>query len=94
MKNIHQPIKDILSYYANILKNERVIEILNKESIDSKNEAKELYLFLEPMCNKIAEDAKNGTTVLRQPIHTTDAEKICNIIEDYIEEIGYENLIS
>ena len=30
---------------------------------------------------------------LRQPIHTTDAEKVCDVIEDFIEKLGYGHLL-
>ena len=85
MKNIHQPIKDIMSYYALKIENRNVLAILKKESIDSEQEAKEILTFLNSMCDKISEDAKENINVLHQPIHTTDAEKICDIIEDYVE---------
>ncbi|TMO00088.1 hypothetical protein [Pseudoalteromonas sp. S558] len=93
MKNIHQPIKDIMSYYASSLENKNVLAILEKQSIDSEQEAKEVITFLDLMSDKIAEDSKANVVVLQQPIHTTDAEKICDVLEDYIEELGYEHLI-
>ncbi|QFT53278.1 hypothetical protein [Microbulbifer sp. THAF38] len=91
MKNIHQPIKDIMSYYAQKLSNQKVLNILQKDSIESEDEAKDILLFLDSMCTEIAQDAQNNVVVLRQPIKTSDAEKICDVIEDYIEEIGYES---
>ncbi|WP_444943399.1 hypothetical protein ACJJIK_16845 [Microbulbifer sp. ZKSA006] len=91
MKNIHQPIKDIMSYYASKLSNQEVLDILQKNSIESKREAKDILLFLDSMCIEISKDAQNNTLVLRQPIKTVDAEKVCDIIEDYIEAIGYGN---
>ncbi|WP_444929443.1 hypothetical protein ACJJIF_16625 [Microbulbifer sp. SSSA002] len=91
MKNIHQPIKDIISYYASKLSNQEVLDILQKNSIESKREAKDILLFLDSMCIEISKDAQNNTLVLRQPIKTVDAEKVCDIIEDYIEAIGYGN---
>lgn len=93
MKNIHQPIKDIMSHYASNPENINVLAVLEKESIDSEQEAKAVLAFLDLMSDKIAEDAKSNVVVLQQPIHTTDAEKICDVIEDYIEELGYEHLI-
>lgn len=92
MKNIHQPIKDLMRHYAEELHDEKVLSVLRKESIDSESEAKDILDFLDSMCKKIATDAKNNVVILRQPIHTTDAEKICSIIEDQIEELGYGHL--
>ncbi len=93
MKNIHQPIKDIMSYYASNLKNKNILVILEKESIDSEQEAKEVLTFLDLMSDKIVADSKDNVVVLQQQIHTTDAEKVCDVIEDYIAELGYEYLM-
>lgn len=93
MKNIHQPIKDIMFYYASHPEDSTILAILKKESIDSEQEAKDVLTFLNLMYNKIAEDAKNNVVVLKQPIHTIDAEKICDVMEDYIEDQGYEYLV-
>lgn len=93
MKNIHQPIKEIMKYYAIKLENETASLVINKEAIESEGEAKEFLSFLETMCNTIAVDAKESVVVLNQPIHTTDAEKVCDIMEDYIEGLGYGHLI-
>ncbi len=80
-------------HYAAELKNESVLSILKKESVDNETEARDVLTFLDSMCAKIATDAKENVIVLHQPIHTTDAEKICDVIEDYLEELGYEDLI-
>ena len=93
MKNIHQPIKDIMRHYATELKDEKILSVLQKESIDSESEAKDVLVFLDSMCKKIAIDAKENVIILHQPVHTTDAEKICNVIEDYIEDLGYGHLL-
>jgi len=92
MKNIHQPIIEIMAYYAKELDNKKVQEILQKESIDTELEAKEILNFLDSMCEQVAVDSKSNIVVLRQPIHTTDAEKVCDVMEDFIEELGYGHL--
>lgn len=93
MKNIHKPILDIMFHYASQLENDDVLNILEKKSIESKTEAECILQFLDNLCEKIAEDSINKIVILNQPIHTTDAEKVCNIIEDYIEELGYGDLL-
>jgi len=45
--------------------------------------------FLAVMSEQVAIDANNKVTVLRQIVCTTDAEKVCDVIEDYIESLGY-----
>jgi hypothetical protein len=93
MKNIHQPILDIMKYYAAELGSETVKVVMEKQAIESEDEAKEILIFLDEMCSKVSIDAKDNVVVLNQPIHTSDAEKVCDVIEDYIEELGYGNLI-
>lgn len=93
MKNMHQPILDIMKHYAGELGSETVKVVLEKRAIESVDEAKEVLHFLDEMCNKVSIDAKENVVVLNQPIHTSDAEKVCDVIEDYIEELGYGNLI-
>lgn len=93
MKNIHQPILDIMKYYASELGRETVKSVIKKQAIESEDEAKEILIFLDEMCSKVSVDAKENVIILNQPIHTSDAEKVCDVIEDYIEELGYGNLI-
>ncbi len=93
MKNIHKPILDFMSYYAKKLGDDNVISVLDKLSIDNEDEAKKLLSFLNEMCSHVKQDSSNNVVVLNQVVCTSDAEKVCDIIEDYIEEIGYENLV-
>lgn len=93
MKNMHQPIKDLMRHYAEVIGDDGALSILRKESIDSESEAKAILVFLDSMCDRIADDAGNNTIILRQPVHTTDAEKVCSIMEDLIEELGYGHLL-
>ena len=92
MKNIHKPIIDFMSYYAKKLNDESVLSVLKKLSIESEDEAKNVLSFLNNMCDLVLEDSKNSIVVLNQAVCTTDAEKVCDVIEDYIEDIGYEHL--
>ncbi len=93
MKNIHKPIIDFMAYYAKQLNDETVLRVLSNLSINTEDEAKRVLSFLEIMCDHVIEDAKNNVVVLNQSVCTSDAEKVCDVIEDYIEEIGYEHLV-
>lgn len=93
MKNIHKPILDFMSYYAKKLRDDGVISVLDKLSVDNKDEAKKLLSFLDKMCSHVKEDSINNAVVLNQVVCTSDAEKVCDIIEDYIGKIGYKNLV-
>ena len=90
MNHVNDPMKKIMAHYAKELDDKAVLSILEKGAIESEDEAKDTLSFLDSMCDRIAEDTEAGIVVLNQPIHTTDAEKICDAIEDYIEELGYE----
>lgn len=93
MKNIHKPIIDFMSYYAEKLNDESVLSVLNKQSIESEVEAKNVLNFLSNLCDHVSDDSKNNVVVLNQAVCTSDTEKVCDVIEDYIEEIGYEHLV-
>ncbi len=93
MKNIHQPIKDIMRHYAEKLSDNAIHSILEKEQISDESEAKQVLIFLDKMCDQIAIDSKENYVILNQPVHTTDAEKICDVIEDHIEALGYGHLL-
>jgi hypothetical protein len=93
MKKIHQPIKDVMYHYAEKFSDDAVLSILKKEEIGNEISAKQVLNFLDKMCDQIAIDAKENYIILNQPVHTTDAEKICDVIEDYIEALGYDHLL-
>lgn len=92
MKNLHAPIVDFLIYYARALNNEQVQAILGKMSVDNEAEAKELLGFLDPMCSQVANDSKAGIIISQQAVTTYDAEKVCNEVERYLDNIGYGHL--
>ncbi len=89
MKNFHAPIIEFLNYYASTLNNEQVQGILKKLAVDNEAEAKELLNFLDAMCLQVLTDAKIGIIVSQQTVTSYDAEKVCNEIERYLDEIGY-----
>ena len=94
MKNFHPPILTLLKHYAAAAKDAEIVELLNKGEVESEQEAKVLYAFLSTMCELVAADAKKGVVVLNQPVHTTDAEKVCEVVEDYLNDRGYEQVTS
>ena len=89
MNKIHTPTLEFLSYYADTLNSVEVKDILNKKRINTEHEAKSLLKFLDEMCVQVAKDTNAGVVVLRQKVATYDAEKVCSVIEDYLEDIGY-----
>ncbi|WP_148212571.1 hypothetical protein [Hahella chejuensis] len=90
MKGINDTIKAFMQHYAEEFKDSEVLLVLEKESIESENEANSVLNFLDSMCKKVQEDMESGVVVLNQKVHTTDAEKVCDVVEDYIEGLGYE----
>ena len=93
MKNIHQPIIDIMRHYAEKLSDNAVLSILEKEQISNEMESKQVLKFLDTMCDQIAIDSKEDYVILNQPVYTTDAEKIFDVIKDHIEALGYGHLL-
>lgn len=93
MKNIHKPIIDFMVFYAEKLNDNAVLSVLNKLSIDTEDEAKSVLAFLDSMCEIVVEDSKNKVVVLNQAVCTSDAEKVCDVIEDYVEEAGFAHLV-
>jgi hypothetical protein len=93
MKKIHKPILDFMSHYARKFEDDVVLSVLDKLAIENEEEAIKVLSFLNTMCDHVATDANNNMVVLNQTVCTADAEKVCDAIEDYIEEIGYEHLV-
>ncbi|MDV2080397.1 hypothetical protein [Marinobacter xestospongiae] len=93
MKNIHKPIADFMAFYATKLNDDAVLSVLNKLSIDTEDEAKSVVAFLDAMCKQVLEDSKTKIVVLSQTVCTSDAEKVCAVVEDCIEAAGYRHLV-
>jgi len=93
MKNIHKPIIDFMYQYAEKINDKGALTLIKRLSIDSESEAKNMLTFLELMCSHVLEDSKDNVVILNQPVCTSDLEKVCDVIEDHIEDIGYEHLI-
>lgn len=89
MKTLHKPILDIMTYYAEKFESKEVMGILKKMSVDDEVEAKAMVKFLGDLCDAVAEDSEAGVVVLNQPIHTVDAEKVCDVMYDYLDGLGY-----
>lgn len=93
MKNIDSTIIDFLSHYANALNATGIKSILDKSAVETDEEASELLDFLEEMCAQVKTDAGEEVIVLRQPVTTYDAEKVCSVVEDYLENAGFGHLL-
>lgn len=93
MKNINQTIRKLLDHYAKELNDKVLIDILKKEAINSEEEAKSVIKFLDGLCDRVRQDAKSGVVVLNQTVHTSDAEKVYEVMSDYVASAGYEYLL-
>ena len=94
MKNFHPPIIEFMNHYAAVTESATVQGILDKRSVDSEAEARAMLEFLDLMCSRVAEDTKRGVVVGNQRVVTSDAEKVCEAVESYLEELGYDDLMS
>lgn len=94
MRDLHPPILQLLGYYARKTNSQPVLAILAKRDIDDEAEAKELLAFLDVMSDAIAVDAKSQVAVLEnEHVHTSDAVKVSEVIESYLEARGYGHLL-
>lgn len=95
MKNLDPTIIRFMAHYAFDVGAVPVQGILEKRSIDNAVEARAVLDFLEVMCRRVAEDAKLGVTVLPgEKVATYDAEKVCEVVQSHLEELGYGDLLS
>lgn len=93
MKSMNATTAEFIMHYARELKNDSIVAVLQKGAVETEEEAKVLLDFLESMCDRVKLDSKSNVVVLRQPVHTTDAEKVCNVVCDYIEGLGFGHLV-
>lgn len=94
MKNIHTPILQIMRHYAIVLDDQDILRILEKLVVEQESEALALLAFLDRMCDRMKPDIQAGVHLLAEPLASSDAEKICMTVQDYLEDNGYGYLIS
>lgn len=94
MKDIHAPILQIMRHYANVLDDQETLHILEKLTVDQESEARALLAFLDRMCDRMKPDIQAGMHLLAEPLASSDAEKICMTVQDYLEDKGYGYLVS
>src|ERR1044071_7043661 len=94
MKNFHSPVRKLIEYYARKSGAQLVLSLLAKGDVSNETEAKALLDFLEVMSEAVAVDARNHVSVLENEIvHTSDAVKISDLVESYLEERGFGHLL-
>jgi len=92
MKKIDNYVKKYILHYINRL-DSKLESIISEEKISSEQEAKELLAFVDLMCNQSALDMKDKKEVLGHPANTYEAEKAAMVIQDFVEDSGFEYLI-
>lgn len=93
MKKIDNYIKKYILYYVEEL-DIKIGDIISHEKISSEQEAKDLLAFIDSMCTQSAIDMKEKKIVLDHPANTYDAEKAAMIIQDFVEDSGFDYLIN
>lgn len=94
MRNFHSPVQKLIEHYARKSDDQLVLSLLAKGDVSNETEAKALLDFLEVMSDAVAMDARNHVSVLgNEMVHTSDAVKICQLVESYLEERGFGHLL-
>jgi len=92
MKKIDDYVKKYILYYMKEL-DSKLESLISEEKLSSEEEAKKLLSFIELMCNQSAIDMKDKKEVLGHPANTHEAEKAAMVIQDFVEDCGFEYLI-
>lgn len=85
-------MKDYLLHYANEL-GSNIAEIISKDKISTEQDAESLLSFVDAMCHQSALDMKEEKMVLGRLANTYEAEKAAMVIQDFVEDSGFEHLI-
>ncbi|OZG70001.1 hypothetical protein BTA51_28140 [Hahella sp. CCB-MM4] len=93
MNNMDEYIKKYVNHYAEIVGSQNISSIISKGAVSSEDEARELISFIDTMCRQSQSDEAAGKTVLGYPAKTYDAEKAAMILEELIEDCGFDYLI-
>lgn len=80
----------ILVYYAEKMKNEAVLSILQNGSVSNREQALELSLFYWSMLDITAEDAGSGVPILEKEGVEPWIEYIFHSLNGYLVSNGYE----
>jgi len=92
MNKIDDYITEYILHYAKELKS-KAGQSLSKEKISTEQEAKDLLSFVDAMCDQSALDMKEKKIVLGHPANTYEAEKASMIIQNFIEDSGFDYLL-
>jgi hypothetical protein len=94
MKNFHPPIQKLIEHYARKTKSKQILEILSKGDVSTEADAQALFEFLDVMSDAIGVDAQNNVSVLEnERVHTSDAVKVSEVVESYLEQRGFGHLL-
>ncbi len=92
MNYVNDFIKDYILYYSKELMPSMEV-IFSQDKIATEKEAKDCLQFIELMCDQCIIDVKENKTILDSPASSHHAEKATMVIEDFIEDSGFDYLI-
>ena len=84
-------VRDLVSYYASKLSDERVLEIL-ESGLNSENDAKHFGYFIWKMIDRMAEDRENGIEVLGGSDNTSMLPDASYELDILMSECGYSQI--
>ncbi len=93
MHNINDITIKYMHHYALELNNVKVQEILEKKHVNSDEDAREIMQFLERLSGQIKVDVAAKKTIFRNTVTLDDGVDICDNMELYLENLGYEEIV-
>jgi len=90
---IHQPIKDLVHFYAERLDDQLTPRIVDAESITTEEDARHVLDFCENMFELAMRLEHERVLFSGQPVKAYDAEKAHSVLSDLVSESGFEYLI-
>ncbi len=91
--NIHEPIVDLVNFYAQELNDEVAKKVVGLGKIENETEAVCVLKFCDKMFDLAIKYEAEKKDVLGVPAKVYDAEKAYSILSDLVSEQGFDHLI-
>lgn len=84
-------VRDLVSYYANKISDQRVLEIL-ESGLKSEDDARHFSHFIWKMIDSMAEDRENGIEVLGAKDNTSMVADVSYEMDVLMSDCGYSQI--
>ncbi len=93
MINIHNPVKELIQFYAEELGDKTIIKVLEAGHITNESEANCILNFCDSMFDLAVKYESENKSVLGEPAKIYDVEKAYSVLNDIVSEEGFDYLI-